>query len=340
LPDMPEEKSTRPPSSGRLLSTQLLKPPFSEASLRSLIKSIPIQNISYSVSGDHQVNLDVLRTDLIDPKLGGNKLFKLWGYASDISRLAVKPDQIASFGGAYSNHLYALAALGEKLGLSTVGFIRGEKPKRLSATLRDLQSMGMALSFISRASYKRIGSHTFREELIKEHGIKGSVYWIPEGGRGEHGLRGCEILGATVQEFGHTHIAHACGTGTTLAGLCRGSQTSSASNDPRHRPVFIGISALRSDSSTAQFVLEHTQKALNPTSWVLSNQFHEGGFAKSNEPFEHFMKIFYEQTAIPIDRVYTGKMFHALFHMYSAKYFHHNSRILAIHSGGTQGNRR
>lgn len=335
---MSKEKGARSSPLSRFIDTGLLKPPYSDQALRKLIRSTPIQAVSYLASNGVKFELDVLRTDLIDLKLGGNKLFKLWGYASDIGDLDVKPDFIASFGGAYSNHLYALAALGEKLDLSTIGFVRGEKPKRFSSTLRDVQSMGMKLYFISRASYGQITDPSFKHELVRQHSLAGSIYWIPEGGRGLLGMAGCEVLGSVLSGLGYTHIVHACGTGTTLAGLCRGADKAQKDRE-NSQTSFVGISALRSNSSTVREIMQYTDNLTNPVNWLISNQFHHGGFAKLSDELDSFMHIFYEQTAIPIDRVYTGKMFYALSQMYSANFFKKGSRILAIHSGGTQGNR-
>ena len=42
---------------------------------------------------------------------------------------------------------------------------------------------------------------------------------------------------------------------------------------------------------------------------------------------------------IPSDFVYTAKLFYALNDLVQKKYFTEETRILAIHSGGLQGNR-
>ena len=53
------------------------------------------------------INADVLRLDLMHPVISGNKWYKLRYYLNEAVESGCT--EIASFGGAYSNHIVALA---------------------------------------------------------------------------------------------------------------------------------------------------------------------------------------------------------------------------------------
>ena len=69
------------------------------------------------------VEVAVLRLDRIDPLISGNKWFKLTGHLAQAQQAGASG--IISLGGAYSNHLHALAAAGKRFGFATVGLLRG-----------------------------------------------------------------------------------------------------------------------------------------------------------------------------------------------------------------------
>ena len=91
-------------------------------------------------------NVQILRLDLLGGSAPGNKMFKLRGSLEQARRDGVA--RIVSFGGAWSNHLHALAALGAELGLETVGIIRGGE--RDTAMIEDIRCLGMKLVPVSR----------------------------------------------------------------------------------------------------------------------------------------------------------------------------------------------
>src|SRR5688572_17843532 len=91
------------------------------------------------------IQASVLRLDQIHPEISGNKWFKLEKYIDQV--YVQKKEGILTFGGAYSNHLIAVAACCEKLSLKSAAIIRGEQPEKFSPTLTDLQQKGMELHF-------------------------------------------------------------------------------------------------------------------------------------------------------------------------------------------------
>src|SRR5437773_2931162 len=111
-------------------------------------EQVSVDEIFSNELKEKQLRLSVLRLDKIHPVISGNKWFKLKYYLRDAK--AKNKDHILTFGGAYSNHIVAVAAAGKIHGLKTTGVIRGEKPTELSHTLKQAIEFGMKLIFISR----------------------------------------------------------------------------------------------------------------------------------------------------------------------------------------------
>ncbi len=177
------------------------------------------------------MTLGVLRLDRLHPLWGGNKVFKLLPNLRRAEALGQR--RVISFGGAYSNHLHALAAWGREHGLETVGIVRGEAPARPGPTLRDLHDWGMRIRHVSRAAYRRRVDPAWVEEITRD--LRPALV-IPEGGDNAEGFAGCRELGRSIAALPGNWdvIALACGTGTTLAGLVAGGEA-----------FVLGIAALR-----------------------------------------------------------------------------------------------
>ena len=60
-----------------------------------------------------------------------------------------------------------------------------------------------------------------------------------------------------------------------------------------------------------------------------------------NEKIKKLIKFnkFYYDYNIPLDAIYNGKMMMGIFDLASKNYFEEGSNVLAIHTGGLQGNR-
>lgn len=268
--------------------------------------------------GTENIHVSTLRTDLIHPIVSGNKWFKLRFYLEEAKRL--KCNTIASFGGAYSNHIVALAAICKLNGLESVGFIRGELNN--SPSLQEAKELGMQLHFISREDYK------YKEVVMQKHANK-AWFWIDEGGYGTNGALGAATMLDTKDCSSFTHIICACGTGTMLAGLIRGSN---------ENQLVTGISVLKNN-----LVLNEMVTALlppeNKKAFTTLHDFHFGGYAKHpNELLDYMNKVF-KREKLPTDIVYTSKLFYATEALVRQGYFNNNSNVLVIHSGGLQGNR-
>lgn len=236
-------------------------------------------------------------------------------------------DTLLTFGGAYSNHIYASAAAGKRLGFNTIGIIRGETHQPLNPTLQFASDCGMQLEYIDRTSYRQKNQPEFIGQLKEKFG---RFYLLPEGGSNALALRGCaEIIEEINQDF--DYVCSACGTGATLAGIISALEAEQKA---------IGFSALKGGGFLSDEIKIFLQQA-NTTpkaQWQINTDYHFGGYAKSTPELWQFIEQFKQNFDIPLDGVYTGKMFYGLFDLIGKSYFPEGSRIVAIHTGGLQGN--
>jgi 1-aminocyclopropane-1-carboxylate deaminase/D-cysteine desulfhydrase-like pyridoxal-dependent ACC family enzyme len=272
---------------------------------------------------EKNLSVDVLRLDKIHPIISGNKWFKLKYYL----RGAVQQKRsIITFGGAYSNHIIATAHAAKQLNLPSIGIIRGEESKQLSHTLILAKKYGMRLIFISRNEYLKKNNDDFISGLKITY--PNSII-IPEGGAGIEGIHGSEEIMKLIKNNDYTHILCAVGTATTFLGLAN------ASNFDQK---IIGISALNgmNDLLTENKIFLKDPGKINNCSIIYV--YHFGGYAKKNNELFDFMNLFFKKTKIPTDFVYTGKLFYAAFDLIRKNFFPEKSKLLIIHSGGSQGN--
>ena len=267
----------------------------------------------------NNVQLDILRLDKLHPVISGNKWFKLKYYLQDAKHKEY--NTIATFGGAFSNHIIATACACNKAGLKSIGIIRGERPAILSHTLLMAEQYGMELSFVSRSAYED-------KETIKKD-FK-NVYWIAEGGYGNLGAQGTkEILSFCNEPEKYAHIVCAVGTGTMMAGIIQ-------SVNPKQ--TVIGISVMKGNYS----LMEKVETLLNVEdinkSYRIIHDYHFGGYAKHPPGLIQFMNDIWQHHQLPTDIVYTAKTFYAAQQLIINNTIPEGSNVLLIHSGGLQGN--
>ncbi|KAA5826197.1 1-aminocyclopropane-1-carboxylate deaminase/D-cysteine desulfhydrase [Algibacter amylolyticus] len=266
------------------------------------------------------VELYIKREDAIHPFVSGNKYRKL-----KYNLLEAKKhnyDTMLTFGGAFSNHIAAVAAAGKGSGLKTIGVIRGEELAEKvasNATLSFAKANGMDFKFVSRETYRSKTNPEFLEALKKEFG---SFYHIPEGGTNAFAIKGCEEI-LTPEDSKFNYICTAVGTGGTISGLI---------NCLKPSQQVLGFPALKGD-----FLKEDISKFANKSNWELITDYHFGGYAKINEALIAFINTFKQDYGIALDPVYTGKMLFGILDLIEKGYFPEGSKILAIHTGGLQG---
>ena len=269
------------------------------------------------------VPVDVLRLDLIHPVISGNKWFKLKYHLQSARSKGFKG--ILSFGGAWSNHLVAVAEAALLNNFSAKGIVRGERMEPLNPALQDAENAGMELLFVNRGEYGEEDLLQKIQEACPEYAV------IPSGGQSPEGVQGAaEILTLVLNLADYSHIACAVGTGTMMAGLINASLP--------HQQV-LGFSSLKLSNTTDNTLLQFLHDHADNSRFQLLYDYHFGGFGKHKPALIHFMRTLYQQTAVPTDIVYTGKMAYGLHDLLQKNFFTSENRVLMIHSGGLQGNR-
>ena len=285
-------------------------------------------NFKSKLSINQPVNLDpkfgvqlfVKREDQIHPFISGNKFRKLKYNLEEAKILGFKT--LLSFGGAFSNHITAVAAAGKEFGLNTIGVIRGEElveEIEHNPTLKFAEQCGMQFKFVTREVYRNKTSVHFIEGLKAEFG---DFYLLPEGGTNTLAVKGCEEI-LTEQDTDFDYICCSVGTGGTISGLI---------NCSKPGQQILGFSSLKGD-----FLKEDIGKFVEKKNWQLITDYHFGGYAKINETLISFINEFKSNNQIPLDPIYTGKMMFGIFDLLEKGFFSKGSKILAIHTGGLQG---
>jgi 1-aminocyclopropane-1-carboxylate deaminase len=296
----------------------------------------PIVAIENALFSEHNITLFIKRDDLIHADISGNKWRKLM---CNVEVCKTKGYQsLLTFGGAFSNHIYATAAAGKIYGIKTIGIIRGEETYPLSTTLQFAQSQGMILHFVSREAYR--DKAFLLENLKKQYG---NFYYIPEGGASREGVKGCmDIVFETQQQLQiqPNYWCIPCGSGTTFTGIRQ------ALTDNQK---CIGFSALKiedweKDLKKLENMVRTLHQAESMTEGVfhkekgeIKSDYHFGGYTKWKPELIHFINDFKEKYNIPLDPIYTGKMMYGIFDLIKKGYFERGSTIVAVHTGGLQG---
>jgi 1-aminocyclopropane-1-carboxylate deaminase len=271
------------------------------------------------VLGTAGVSVTVARFDLLDAHTGGNKGFKLREHLH--AAQAGGYTRLLTFGGAWSNHLRAVAAAGARAGLATVGIVRGEPTEPLNPSLQFCQTQGMELVWWDRTTYRRKHEPELLGNLQRQYG---PAWVIPEGGHSPEGVRGAMDMYIP----GFDAIFCACGTGSTLAGLIAASES----------PVRLyGVATLKG----GDFLYREVGTALGwvgatetPGRWQILTDYHFGGYGRSRPELDAFIHLFQQRYGIPLEPVYTGKLFFALSDQLQKGLLPPGSRVLVLHTGG------
>ncbi|RTQ53570.1 pyridoxal-phosphate dependent enzyme [Hymenobacter gummosus] len=285
-----------------------------------------LQDLPEPLAERRGVRLRLLRDDVRHPELPGNKWRKL--QHNLLAARAQGHDTLLTFGGAYSNHLAAVAAAGRLQGLRTIGVVRGEAASVLSPTLQQCRLDGMALHFVSREDYRRRTDEAWVQALARQ---LGPAYVLPEGGTNALALRGvAELvteLDAAAEPFDAFTVA--CGTGGTLAGLLLGLEG---------RRQAVGVPVLKDGAFLRDEIDALTQAAgRRYANYHLHLGAHFGGYARYSAELLAFIDAFYQRHRVVLDPVYTGKLLAGTLQLIDQGYFAAGSTVVAIHTGGLQG---
>jgi len=283
----------------------------------------PIQSFCFEEFPDR--NILIKRDDLIHPHVSGNKWRKLkynLKHAKDEGY-----EGIISFGGAFSNHLYALAAACKLANLKCKAFVRGDGFDKANPTLRFLLDQGVELTFIDRTSYRRKTDLDFLSEIQQRFP---NYYIVPEGGSNELAVNGVtEIMDEIYSQIPNKKLTVICGvgSGSTITGITKALRGSDNA---------IGILAVK-DTSLPDKIMQSLTKAEQDKLHLDLNA-HLGGFGKTSPDLIKLVNTFYTRLTLPLEPLYTAKVVLRLKSLLQENYFDRTETIVVIHTGGLQGN--
>ena len=280
---------------------------------------IESQEISSPILKEKDIRLFVKRLDKVHPFISGNKLFKLRYNLIEAKKLGHKT--LLTFGGAYSNHILATAFAVRESGFRSIGVIRGEEHLPLNPTLYLARKNGMKLHYVSRNDYQLKTTAHFLSKLESKFG---DFYLLPEGGTNMLAIKGtAEILDINDTQ---DYVCCAAGTGGTIAGII---------NSTNKNQKVIGFPAIKIFTELERDICSWVSKS----NYKLINNYLCGGYAKLTNDLVKFINNFHKTQNIPLDAVYTGKMMLIIMDLVAKDYFPKGSSVLAIHTGGLQGNK-
>lgn len=281
----------------------------------------PAHRLALSELGHENLEIWVKRDDLIHPCISGNKWRKLKYNIKSAKQNGKKG--LLTFGGAYSNHIAAVAGAAHENKLESVGIIRGDELNPNSnPTLRFANRQGMRLQFVPRQEYRHLKKDPDRlTDRYPGYEI------LPEGGTNGLAIKGCEEI---VDEFDFwpDYMVSAYGTGGTLAGLVKGM---------KGKGLAVGVSSLKGDFVHKDFGQLLKANNINHRNYKILDNYHFGGYSKYDDRLIDFINHFHAMTNIPLDPIYTGKMMFAFMDLARRGFFKKNSKIVLLHTGGLQG---
>ena len=286
----------------------------------------PLEELLHPSAEKAGVRVVIKREDLNHRSVSGNKWWKLKYNIAAV--LHSDHRTLLTFGGAFSNHIYASAAAARALKLNSIGIIRGEKTDPLNTILAQSTENGMQLHYVSREDYRRKSDENFVASL---HDKYGAFHLIPEGGSNVEAVQGCsEFARNVLAPIACDYIALAVGTGGTMAGVIAGFEG---------KKKIIGVPVLKNGA----FLAAEIETLLTAFSgrafenWSLLTDYHHGGYAKVTEDLLSFIKETQRHYHVPLDHVYTGKLLWAILREIESGNFPRGSTVLALHSGGLTG---
>ena len=306
-----------------------------------------IQTIEDELFIQNNIFVDILRLDLAHPLLQGNKYYKLKYNLKEAKNQ--QKTTLLTFGGAFSNHILATSFAGKIYDFKTIGIIRGEETLPLNDTLKVAKENGMNLFYVDRATYQQKNkpdfTNTLKELLTKKIKENDSfvdfsdIYIIPEGGSNDLAIQGTSEILEDEAFNKYSHVCVCAGTGGTLAGIVAGKYLYQ-----REKQRIISVSVLKNGSFLREEVNNFLKNAISESIFKTSFEdldkfslildYHFGGYAKNKPELALFIENFTKKHKIPLEFVYTGKLFYAIFDLIKKQYFSENSRLLIIHTGG------
>lgn len=263
----------------------------------------------------------VLHTERVTDGAIGNKAFKLAAFLHQLQGGSVQ--SVMSFGGAWSNHLHALAYSCYRQRIACVGVVR-ESHYCDNVLINSAKRYGMRIHSLSRAEYRRRDDAEFCKQLCERLNCDA---WLPEGGSTDSAVEACGSIAVLIEQsaFNPTHVVLPVATGATFAGIARALKGS---------VIVLGLPVVRDDK-----VLNNVQRWLNSENgmaWQLKRPI-TPAYGKVTDELLNFMLRVHAASGVVLDPVYTGK---ALMHCLSGEFTRQlppHSRLLFVHTGGLMG---
>ena len=150
-------------------------------------------------------------------------------------------------------------------------------------------------------------------------------------------VKGCREI-VDLIEINFDVICCPVGSGGTFAGMVSGMKEGQEA---------LGFVALKGGEYLEEVITNLTQSLLPRGGDVrdsgqrgrLVQDYHFGGFAKTTPELLRFKREFEKQFGFELDYIYTAKMFYGIFDLIKKNHFPENTTIVAIHTGGLQGNK-
>lgn len=269
----------------------------------------------------------VKRDDLIHTTISGNKWRKLSHALEEIINAGVK--DVVSFGGGYSNHLHALGYCCQQLSLSLTAIVRGDYSASPTPMLKDLAQWGAMIQFVTKQEYKKRSDTEYLAQLKRLHP---DAMIVPEGGSQASAMPGLKCLIEELHQ-NYDYILCPVASGGTMAGLI------SATGEAKLDTKVLGIAVLKGQGYLEDLVNQLLPQNQQHGNWQIHHDFRFGGYGKSTQELLIFCKNFGKEH-LPIEPVYSGKLFWGAKQLIEQQYFPKGSKILLLHTGGLQGDRQ
>jgi 1-aminocyclopropane-1-carboxylate deaminase len=275
------------------------------------------QRIFLPLLEQSQTELWICHLHCLVPAIAGNKWLKLKYHIQHIQQY--EKTGILTFGGAFSNHLAAVAAAGKAFGFQTHAIVRHDSVVT-NPTLAACQARGMHLSFADRQVYRQRHQPEFLATLQQQF-----PNWliVPEGGTSALGLQGvAELQLANTPNGPADLLCCATGSGGTVAGLALGHP---------QLPV-LGVNVVQDPGLPASI------NALVPQqhNWQLMPDCSGLRYGRFDQDTLDFCLELSKQN-LPLEPVYTGKALRTLLRRLEQQQIAAGKRLVFFHTGGLQG---
>jgi 1-aminocyclopropane-1-carboxylate deaminase len=276
--------------------------------------------LEHALLQQHRIQLWICQLDLPLAAVSGNKCLKLKHHL--LSAQAQQKTGILTFGGAFSNHLYAVAAACQQLGWQSRAYVRTDQLDRYNPTLQYCAAMGMQLQALDREHYRLRHDTTYLKQLQT---AQPQFFLVPEGGSSADGAKGVAELDLASTPGGPADlIVCATASGGTLAGIIN-----------RHQQAVLGIAVVK-DRSLPHRVQQWLTAEAAQRQWQINMQLTAGGYGRFNAELLQFCREMAQQQ-LYVEPIYTGKALAGLFSLIAQGKITPGSRLSFFHTGGLQG---